>query len=182
MCCDPLAAEGDRPALDLGDRSVQPDLDAEFLKRALRVVRETVRIAVQDLWPRLDEQHARLARIDGAEVPRQRIARQVGDRPGQFDAGRTAADDHEGEQRLEPRRVGFALGFLERQKDAAADRGGVFDRLQPGRRRLPVVMAEIAVARPRREDQRVVGNRASNREAHHAGRRIHAHHRRRGWS
>ena len=115
-----------------GDRSVQPDLDAEFLKRTFRVVRETVGIAVQDLWPRFDEQHARLARIDRAEVPRQRVARQVGDRPGQFDAGRTAADDHEGEQRREPRRVGFALGLLERQEDAAADRGGVFDRLQPG--------------------------------------------------
>ena len=141
-----------------------------------RVVRKTVGIAVQNLWPGFDEQDARLARIDGAEVPRQRVARQVGDRPRQFDAGRAAADDHESEQRREPRRVGFALGFLERQENAAADCGGVFDRLQPGRRRLPFVMAEIAVAGARGDDQRVVGNRASNSEAHDAGRRIHARH------
>jgi hypothetical protein len=35
---DALAAEGDRRALDLRDRSVQPDLDAELLERALRIV------------------------------------------------------------------------------------------------------------------------------------------------
>ncbi len=132
----------------------------------LRIVRETFGITVQDFRPRFDEQHFRRVRIDRAEIPGERVVREVGDRAGQFDARGAGADDHKGQQRLPPYRIGLALGFLERQEDAAANGRSVLDRLQAGRHRLPFVMAEIAVPGARRENQRLVGNRAPIGEAH----------------
>ncbi len=67
------------------------------------------------------------------------------------------ADDHEGQKRCAPRRIGLALGALEGDQDAAPQRGGVLQRLQSGRERFPFVMAEIGVTRAGREHQRVVG-------------------------
>ena len=93
----------------------------------------------------------------------QRLARELGDRAGELDAGRPAADDHEGQQRCALGRVGRALGLLERQQDAAADVDRVLDRLQARRERLPLVVAEIGVARAGGDDQVVVGDRAARR-------------------
>ena len=75
-------------------------------------------------------------------------------------------------------RIGLALGALEGEQDAPANRGGVLERLQAGRERLPFVMAEIGVARAGGEDQRVVGQRCAVIEQHalrrdvDAGRRV----------
>ena len=92
--------------------------------------------------------------------------RQFGDGAGEFDAGRAGADDDEGQQRGAPCRIGLALGTLERHQDAPAQRGGVLQRLQARRERLPFVMAEIGVARAGGENQRVVGQRAAVIEQH----------------
>ena len=58
------------------------------------------------------------------------------------------------------RRVGLALGALEGQQQAAADLGGVLDRLQAGSELLPLVVAEIVVRGAGGDDQRVVGHLA----------------------
>ena len=67
-----------------------------------------------------------------AEVPRQRLARDLGERAGELDAGRTAADDDERQQRLAPGGIGFALRALERQQHAAANLERVLESLEPG--------------------------------------------------
>ena len=95
--------------------------------------------------------------VDRLEVFRQRAAGDVGDRAGELDAGRPAADDGEAQRLVLAGQVGLALGVLEGQQHAAADLERVLDRLQAGRVRRPVVMAEIGVPRPGGDDQVVVG-------------------------
>ena len=57
---------------------------------------------------------------------------------------------------LAPARIGLALGALERQQHAAADLERVLERLQAGRDRAPLVVAEVRVRRAGRHDQVVV--------------------------
>ena len=90
-----------------------------------------------------------------------RLARQLGDGAGELDAGRPAADDDEGQQLAAQDRILADLRLLEGGEDAGADLGGVADRLQAGRRILPVVMAEIGMARAGRDDEVVVGDAAA---------------------
>ena len=75
--------------------------------------------------------------VDGAEFVAQRLARDFRQRAGQLDAGRTAADEHERQQLLPPRRIRFALGALERQQDAAANLERILERLEARARSAP---------------------------------------------
>src|SRR5439155_22540906 len=105
--------------------------------------------------PGLDEDDARRARVDIAEFSAS-LSRDLGERPGKLDTGRPAANEDERQQPLVPRRVSFALRILEGQADATPDRQRVLERLQAGRIRLPVVVAEIGVTGAGRDDQVVV--------------------------
>ncbi len=60
----------------------------------------------------------------------------------------------------------LALGALEGDQDTPPQRGGVLQRLQAGRERLPFVMAEIGMARAGGEDQRVIGHGVAVLEQH----------------
>ena len=104
--------------------------------------------------------------VDVAEVGRQRVLRQFGDGAGKLDPGRAGADDDKSQQRGAALRVGLALGPFECDQDAASNGGGVLQRFQPRRERLPFVMAEIGVARAGGEHQRVIGQRAAVFEQH----------------
>ena len=66
-------------------------------QRALRIGREIVGKARQHARAGLDQDDARLVGVDVAEVGRQRVARQFGDGAGEFDAGRSGADDDKGQ-------------------------------------------------------------------------------------
>ena len=55
------------------------------------------RVRRQHARGRLEQDHARAARVDAAEVARQGVARDLGQRARQLDAGGPAADHHEGE-------------------------------------------------------------------------------------
>jgi hypothetical protein len=68
----------------------------------------------------------------------------------------SAADEHESEELALPHRIGFAFGSFERQQDAPPDRDGVFERFQPRRERLPLLVAEIRMARAARYNQVVI--------------------------
>ena len=127
---------------------------------ALRIVGQTLRQGRKHARPGLEQDDARRARIDAAEILGDGVARDLGDGAGHLDAGRAGADDHEREQ---PPPLGLVVGqfrLLECQQDAAADAGGVLDALEARRHRRPFVMAEIGVRRAGRDDQRVVGDRA----------------------
>ena len=81
------------------DRLAELDLDAELFERLLRVGRELLIETGQDARAGLDQNDARGARVDMPEILAQILMRQLGDGAGEFDAGRTGADDDEGQQR-----------------------------------------------------------------------------------
>ena len=101
-------------------------------------------------------------RVDGAEVAAQRVARELGDLARHLDAGRAGADDDEREPGPPALRVGLDLGRLEGAEDAAADLERAVERLQLGRARLPVVVAEVRVVANRRR-RRACRRRACTR-------------------
>ena len=100
-------------------------------------------------------------------------ARELGDRPGQFDPSGAATDDDEAEQALPLGLVVRAFGPLEGGENPAANCGRVVDLLEPGREGLPVVLAEIAVPRARCQHEIVVAD-AMLAEQHFLARRIDA--------
>ncbi len=112
--------------------------------------------AAQHARPGLDQQHARLARIDVAEFVGQRVARDLRQRAREFHAGRPAADHREGE-------AGIALGVESvvasaRSKASRMRRRideGVVQVLEPGREALPFIVAEVGM-RGAAGDQQIV--------------------------
>ena len=139
----------------------EPHLDAELFERELRGLRQRGLERREQARRRLDQDDARAARIDGAEVLGERAVRQLRDGAGHLDAGRAAADDDEIQQPRALGGIGLGLGLLEGEQDAAAHVGRVVDGLEAGRGRGPVVMAEIGVLRAGREDQVVEGDAAA---------------------
>ena len=132
-------------------------VDAELLERPRRLPRERLREGGQYAVAGLDEQDARGGRIGRAEVAAQRVVGELRDLPGHLDAGRAGADDHEREPAPAPVGVGLDLGRLERPEHAAADVERAGERLQLRRVLPPLVVAEVGVPRPARDDQGVVG-------------------------
>ena len=84
------------------------------------------------------------------------VVGEFGDLPGHFHAGRTGADDDEGQQLLPPLRVVGPLGLLEGTDDAAAQLQRVVDRLHARRELGEMVVAEVRLPGTRGDDQRVV--------------------------
>ena len=104
-----------------------------------------------------EEDDARRARVDVLVVARDRLAGDLLDRAGELDAGRSAADDAEGQHGAPRLGAAFVLGRLERQQDPPPQLGRILERLQSGRDRGPLVVAEVRVRRACREHQVVVG-------------------------
>ena len=100
-----------------------------------------------------EQDDVRFCGIDAAEVSTHRGAADVRDRARELDACRPAADDHEGQIRALHIRIELVFGTLERDQHAPPHFGRLFERLQSGRKFLPLGMPEIAVARAARKDQ-----------------------------
>ena len=140
-------------------------------------LREVRREGWQHAVLAFDQQDSGFSRIDVMEIAPQRVVGDFAQRAGQFDAGRAAADDHEGKPGVALRGVRLALGLFKSQQNAAADFGGVFDGLQPGRQRLPLVVAEIVMRGAGGDHQIVIGPLAIGQdhaavgdiEIHHLG-------------
>ncbi len=99
-----------------------------------------------------------------AEIALERVARDLAEGAGELDAGRAAADEHERHPFAAAFRVGLAFGGLERDEDPPADLGRVLDGLEARGERRPLRVVEVAVVRARRDDERVVVDRAAVRE------------------
>ena len=82
--------------------------------------------------PGLEEDDARLRRVDQAEVARDGLARDLAESARQLDAGGSAAHDHERQQGPLHGAVALALGVHVGEQDAAADLQRVLERLEAG--------------------------------------------------
>ena len=89
-----------------------------------------------------------MAALNGAEIFRQRIAAHLTDGSGQFHAGRSTTDNHERQISATILRIRGALGIFECRQDAAADFRGLFQRLQPRRVFLPIIVSEVCPLLP----------------------------------
>jgi hypothetical protein len=134
-------------------------VDAEAAKILGRALRQALGEGRQDPRAGLEQIDPGLGRVDGVEVLGEAMAGDLGERPGELDAGRAATDDHEGELAVALGLVSAPLGRLEGEQDPAADHQGVLEALEAGGDRLPLVVAEVGMADARREDQVVVGDR-----------------------
>src|SRR5688572_18225918 len=94
--------------------------------------------------------------VDVAEVSRERILGKLGDGTGELDPGWSAADDDECQQASPLSRIGLGLRLLERDQDAVADIGCIFDLLKAGGEWLPFVAAKIGVSGAGGDDQVIV--------------------------
>ena len=97
-----------------------------------------------------------LGRVDIAELALERVRGELADLSGHLDAGGTRAHDDEGQELIDRSRVGLDLGQLEGAENARAQLEGVVDGLHAGRKHREVVVAEVGLARTRRDDERVV--------------------------
>jgi len=97
--------------------------------------------------------------------------------PGKFHPGWPGANDDECQKRRTLPGIGFAFRALKGKQHASADGHGIFQRFQAWRERLPFRMAEIGMARPRRENERVVKRAAAAFEHNTAAICVHANHR-----
>ena len=162
---DPHAVtQGDSLRVDGGDGRPGPHLDAEPLELPPRRVGQGLRVPGKHARGGLEQEHPRALGVDVAEVVRERVPRDLGDRAGELDAGRAAADDDEREQRPLLLRIALALGRLERDQDPPPDLERVLDALEAGRDRRPLVVPEVRVRRAGREDEEVVRQRITVRE------------------
>ncbi len=150
--CDVLVADTHTIRRDIRDAGIRPDLHAERFEIAHRAGRELRVERGQDARTGFDQNHARLPRIDAAEIPGERVAAHLADRTRQFHAGRSAADDDERE--MTPPRVDvlIALRRFERLEHAPSDLGGLRQRLQARRVRPPIPRVRSTRAASRKRE------------------------------
>ena len=90
-----------------------------------------------------------LGRIDVPEIVLHIELRNVADRPGQLHARRPAANHHKIQRRMPAMLHHLPLGQLKGQQHPPPNLGGVLNRLQPRRKRRPLLIAKVGVRRPR---------------------------------
>ena len=110
----------------------------------------------QDARAGLDEDDPGRLGIEPAKIAGQRPPGDLRQRAGQLDAGRTAADHHERRPGPLGLGVGLQLGRLEGAQNAPPDVQRVAHCLQSRRVRRPLVVSEIGVRHPGRDDEVVV--------------------------
>ena len=106
----------DAVAVDVGDHCVELDLHAHLLQPRLRLLAELLAHRRQHRGRGVQQDHPRLGGIDVPERALQGVVGEFGDLPGHFHAGRTGADDDEGQQLLAP------AGSLDRSACSKAPR------------------------------------------------------------
>ena len=134
--------------------------DTEALELLARLVSQLFGEGGQHARPGLDEQDARLARIDVAKVAGQRVPRDFRERAREFRARGSGADHGEREAGIAFGRIGGGFRLFECGQHAAPDQERVVERLEPGGKLLPLIVSEVGVRGATRDEKVVVGNLA----------------------
>jgi len=149
----------DAVVIDVHDGVTEQRRDAEMLERVGRLLGKRGREGREHSVGHLEEQHPSGTRIHQAEVPAERVPGELSDLAGHLHPGRPGPDHHEGEPGPPALLVGLQLGGLEGAQDLSPHRECALERLHLVRVDLPLVVAEIGIARAACRDQRVVGDR-----------------------
>ena len=104
----------------------------------------------------VEQQHPGILGLDFPVFRAQRLGGELADLACQLHARRPCADQREREPSALLVGVRGRLGHLERAEDPSPDREGVRDRLHAGRERRVVVMTEIRLPDPGRDDELVI--------------------------
>ena len=129
---DALAPDVHAFVVDARHALARADRDAESLELLTRFCRERGRIGRQDAVGALEQDDARLRRVDAAEIEREGMPGDFAEGPGELDARGAGTDHDERQPGVAPDRVFFTLGELERREDAAADSSASPMLLSPG--------------------------------------------------
>ena len=153
---DPPPVGDDRTLPHVLDLGPGQHLDVQAGERLPRHLREPVGKGRQEPRARLEQKDTRARRIGPSEFRRKGPPRKLGKRARKLDAGRAAADDGKGQQAQALLGIFGRLGALEGLEHPAPDGDRVLDRLKGGSIGLPLVMAEIGMAGPGCEHQKIV--------------------------
>ena len=111
----------------------------------------------EDLWSAFNQNNTRTGWVDVAEITCQGVTRDLRNRSGHFDPGRSAANNDKGHRRSARRRIGEFFGIFECQQNPAPNFHCIFKALQAGGKALPFRMPEIRMARASCKNQIIVG-------------------------
>ena len=144
--------------VDADHPRTHPELDTEARQLSGGLARQPLPEGRERCVPGVHDDDADGRRVEGAELTAQAAHGQLTDLPRQLHAGRAGTDDHD-RQPLRPLRVvGRQLGHLERAEDAPPQLERVVDRLHAGSEPGELVVPEVGLAHPRRDDEAVVGD------------------------
>ena len=143
---DRTALQRDDPGFDVLNRVGEPDLNAERFKLLDGFSREVLGVSGKDARAGLDEDNAGVLGVNVAEIVGERVLGELADGTGHFDAGRTAADDHECHVGEAAVGVLDFLGFLKGSEDAAANLKGVVEAFKSGGEGFPFGVAKIRMS------------------------------------
>ena len=141
---------------DVLDPGPGADVHAQLLELLPRGVAKELGPSGEQLVDGLDQDDARLARVDRPELAAHRLPGQLGQRAGQLRPGRPAADHDQRHPLAATLRIGLALGGLEGQQRAPAHLGRVLEGLQARRVLAPLLVAEVRGLGAGGHDERVV--------------------------
>ena len=152
-----LEGENDFGGADLLHPTAQHQLDTAALQIAPGGLRQRRMHGPQDPITRVDEQHPAVLRPQLLEVALDRVPHQVDQGTGQFTAGGASADHRNALQQLSALGIRGLLGLLECREHPPPDLVGVLENFHRRCHGPPLLVAEEAAARARRQDQVVVG-------------------------
>ncbi len=147
----------DAGRVDVDDLGAEAHLDPHLGQALDGAVAELLAERAEHRRRGVEQDDARLRRVDAPEVALEGAPGQLGDLAGHLDAGRAGADDDERHEPVDLGLGGRELGELERAEDAAAQLEGVVDRLHAGGVPRELVVAEPGLAGAGGDDERVVG-------------------------
>src|ERR1700733_3040044 len=129
------------------------------------LARKPFRICRQYARAAFDQQYVAPPRIDIAKLAVERVPRDLGQCPGEFDPRRPPSYDHEPQRRC-ARVIVIVMGSrllllptlrqFKCQQNTPPDFERIFYRLQSGSQRLPFIMTKVSVRRARGDDQEIV--------------------------
>ena len=105
------------------------DIDADLFQLFFAAFGEFRRKCSEYAVGTFEQGYAGFCGIYGLEVPVQRLAGNIGNCTGKFNAGRPASDYHKIQDWHAAVQVRFAFGHLEREKNTSPHLDGIFDRL-----------------------------------------------------